>query len=269
VYALTEPSTDARTQLETDGYTLLRGALPPEEVADLRMAVDDVWRRHRDEAPRRGVAALHLLAFLNEDRRFLDLVDHPRALRTIVDVLGPNIFMYHCHLDVHPPEEAPSHRWMWHQDGGIQNRDLETDPRPRLSLKVAYFLTDLRDPNRGNFLVVPGSHLHNAIPRPPDDHLPGAIPILAAPGDAVVFDRRLWHMRGPNHSDRVRKALFFAYTYRWVRPRDDLRLPRAFVRGMTPAQRQLAGVDDHDPMQLWMPDRERLPVRDLLEGDAR
>ena len=45
MYALTEPTIDARTQLETDGYTLLRGALPPEEVADLRMAVDDVWRR--------------------------------------------------------------------------------------------------------------------------------------------------------------------------------------------------------------------------------
>ena len=81
-----------------------------------------------------------------------------RTLATIVDVLGPNIFMYHCHLDVHPPEDEPPRSWRWHQDGGIQNRDLETDPRPRLSLKVAFFLTDLRSPDRGNFLVVPGSH---------------------------------------------------------------------------------------------------------------
>ena len=56
MYALTEPSTDVRTQLETDGYALLRGALDPGEVADLRLAVDDVWRRQRDEAPRRGTA---------------------------------------------------------------------------------------------------------------------------------------------------------------------------------------------------------------------
>ena len=86
----------------------------------------------------------------------------------------------------------------------------------------------------------------------------------------MLFDRRLWHMRSPNRSDVTRKALFLAYTYRWVRPRDDLRLPPAIVRTMTPAQRQLAGVDDdQDPMPLWMPDGGPLPVRDLLEGDER
>ena len=264
MYALTEPSTDVVTHLETEGYVLLRNVLPPEAVADFSLAVDDVWRRHRDTAPRRGVTPLHLLAFLNEDRRFLDLLDQPRVLTTIVDVLGPNIFMYHCHLDVHPPEDAPSHRWLWHQDGGIQNRDVETDPRPRLSLKVAYFLTDLRDPGRGNFLVVPGSHVRNTLPRPADDRLPGAIPVLAAPGDVVVFDRRLWHMRGPNHSDRVRKALFFAYTYRWIRPRDDLDLDASIAEHLTPAQRQLVGLDDATTFDRWMPDHTALAVRDLV-----
>ena len=121
MHALTEPSIDAVMQLETDGYALLRGVLPPEEVADLRLTVDEVWRRHRDAPPRRGGEPLHLLAFLNEDPRFLDLLDHPRTLGTIVDVLGPNIFMYHCHLDVHPPENEQPHSWRWHQDGGIQN----------------------------------------------------------------------------------------------------------------------------------------------------
>ena len=61
-------------------------------------------------------------------------------------------------------------------------------------------------------------------------------------------------MRSPNRSDVTRKALFLAYTYRWVRPRDDLRLPQAMVDAMTPVQRQLAGVEDDDPMPLWMPD---------------
>jgi hypothetical protein len=43
----------------------------------------------------------------------------------IVDTLGSNVFMYHCHLDVHPPETPGLARpWMWHQDGGIVNRDL-------------------------------------------------------------------------------------------------------------------------------------------------
>ena len=97
-------------------------------------------------------------------------------------------------------------------------------PRPRLSVKVAYFLTDVSEPGRGNFVVVPGSHLAHAIERPPDDddELSGSVPVLARAGDAVLFDRRLWHMRSRNVSRVTRKALFYAYTFRWVRARDEL-----------------------------------------------
>ena len=41
----------------------------------------------------------------------------------------------------------------WHPDSGRVNIELETDPRPRLSLKVAYFLTDVSEPGRGNFYI--------------------------------------------------------------------------------------------------------------------
>jgi ectoine hydroxylase len=252
-------------RLDEDGYVRLPGALDPSLVEDLRDAVDAVWSRERAAT---ATPALHLLAFLREDRRFVRLLDHRPVIDVVAEALGPNIFMYHAHLDVHPPEEEPVPAWMWHQDGGIQNRDLETSPRPRMSVKVAYFLTDVSTPGRGNFVVLPGSHLRDRIERPASGtDLPGAIPILAEPGDAVVFDRRLWHMRSPNRSAVTRKALFLAYTYRWVRPRDDLRLPAAFVDGMTPVQRQLAGVDAGDPFPLWMPDRSALPLRDLLGNE--
>jgi ectoine hydroxylase len=249
-------------RLDGDGYVRLPGALDGAMVARLTEAVDEVWDRRRSGPPAPGVDALHLLAFLREDARFVPLMDLRPVLDVIVETLGTNIFMYHCHLDVHPPQIAPPATWMWHQDGGVQNRDLESVPRPRLSLKVAYFLTDLTEPGRGNFMVLPGSHRHNAIERPPDDRndLPGAVPILAEPGDAVIFDRRLWHMRSDNRSAITRKALFLAYTFRWIRQRDDLDLPPALVAMMNPVQRQLAGIDSDDPIRFWMPDREPLPL---------
>jgi ectoine hydroxylase-related dioxygenase (phytanoyl-CoA dioxygenase family) len=247
------------SRLDEDGYARLPGALDRSTVERLTQAVDQVRSRHPAE---RAGDPLHLLAFLREDARFLPLLDHRPVLDVIVAALGTNIFMYHCHLDVHPPRDEPTTVWMWHQDGGVQNRDLETSPRPRMSLKVAYFLTDLSEPGRGNFVVLPGSHRRNEIERPPGgtNDLPGAVPILAEPGDAVVFDRRLWHMRSDNASDVTRKALFLAYTYRWVRPRDALDLPASIVARMTPVQRQLAGVDTDDPVRLWMPDREPPPL---------
>ncbi len=253
---------EQRARFERDGYLLIELALSAGEVEGLVEAVDLVWAR------RGGAEPLHLLAFLGQDRRFLELLDHPATLPLVVDLLGPNVFVYHCHFDVHPPAAGDEGgRWMWHQDGGIQNRDLETDPRPRLSVKVAYFLTDLTEPGRGNFVVVPGSHLRNRIERPPDDgnDLPGATPVLARPGDAVLFDRRIWHMRSENRSDVTRKALFYAYTYRWVRARDDLRVPAELLDAVTPVRAQLLGAGA-SAFDFWMPDQVELPLRDRWES---
>jgi len=248
-----------REAFERDGFVLIEGALTADELERLTAAVDRV---HRAERGTQG-GPLHLLAFCGRDAAFLEPLDHPRTLPLVVETLGSNVFMYHCHLDVHPPETPDLERpWMWHQDGGVVNRDLEGSPRPRLSVKVAFFLTDLPDPGMGNFVVLPGSHLANAIDRPPDDEneLPGALPILARAGDAVMFDRRVWHMRSPNLSGTTRKALFFAYTFRWVRARDDLDVRADLLPLITPVRAQLLGGGG-SAIDFWMPDHQELPVR--------
>jgi ectoine hydroxylase-related dioxygenase (phytanoyl-CoA dioxygenase family) len=249
---------DQRVVFDRDGYVVIEGALTPDEIERLTAVIDHIYARERGDAG----GALHLLAFCGRDAAFLELVDHPSTLPLIIDVLGTNIFMYHCHLDVHPPERDVAQPWMWHQDGGIVNRDLETEPRPRLAVKVAYFLTDVSEPGRGNFAVLPGSQLRNAIARPRDDRneIPGAVPILVHAGDAVLFDRRLWHMRSPNRSGFTRKALFYAYTYRWVRPRDDLEVGADLVGTITPAREQLLGAGAR-AIDFWMPDQTKLPLR--------
>lgn len=252
-----------RIEFERDGYTIIRGALGLDEVDRLTEAVDRVYAEERGTG-----GPLHLLAFCGREAAFLELVDHPAILPFVAEVLGANVFVQHCHLDVHPPEPPDGQRpWMWHQDGGVVNRDLETDPRPRLSVKIAYFLTDVSEPGRGNFVVMPGSHPCNQIERPlsDDNDLPGAVPILASPGDAVVFDRRTWHMRSPNRSDITRKALFYAYAYRWIRPRDDLVIRPELLGLVTPVRAQLLGGGARS-IDFWMPDQVDLPLREVLTG---
>ena len=46
--------------------------------------------------------------------------------------------------------------------------------------------------------------------------------MLAKPGTAVFFDRRLWHAPSPNWSEVTRKVLFYGYGYRWIRTKDDM-----------------------------------------------
>ncbi|MEP6477504.1 MAG: phytanoyl-CoA dioxygenase family protein [Actinomycetota bacterium] len=260
-----------RASFDRDGYLVVPGALSSDEIARLREAMEREWWRHRDMPPVRGAEALHLLAFVGSDEAFLELVDHPVTFPIVVDLLGWNIFMYHCHLDVHPPQDAePQVRWMWHQDGGRQNLELETEPRPRMSVKVAYFLSDCREPGRGNLRVIPGSHRWNTLPRLVDGGTAdpeGAVPVLAGPGDAVMFDRRLWHMRSPNLSDLTRRALFTAYTYRWVRARDDLHVRPELFAEITPVRAQLLGAGSEGAIGYWMPSSQDAPLRQVVHGD--
>jgi ectoine hydroxylase-related dioxygenase (phytanoyl-CoA dioxygenase family) len=42
-------------------------------------------------------------------------------------------------------------------------------------------------------------------------------------GDAIFFDRRIQHRSPTNWSpDTTRKVLFFGYSYRWLKPRDNM-----------------------------------------------
>jgi ectoine hydroxylase-related dioxygenase (phytanoyl-CoA dioxygenase family) len=252
-----------RRRLDCDGLVLLEDALDAERVARLTSAVDRIWRE------RGGGSALHLLGFVGFDESFVELVDHPAALPLVCEVLGCNVFVYHCHLDVHPPlQRRPAP--VWHQDGGRQNVELDA-PRPQLSLKVAYFLTDVDEPEQGAMWLIRGSHRRDWLERPQNGSIrpPDAEPLLVRAGTIVVFDRRLWHARGDNLSCRTRKALFYAYTHRWIRPRDELLgVDDDLLARQDPVRRQLLGAGT-GPIGYWIPTDDDVPLARRYKGDDR
>ena len=241
-----------RDDLERDGFAVIPDALSAVEVDRLVAAVGRVRRR---EAP--NGHALHRLGFVGLDEAFLELLDHPSAFPVVPAVLGWNIYMYHCHLDVHPPAPDAPPQWRWHQDGGRQNVELAA-PRPLLSLKIAWFLTDVPGAEHGALRVVRGSHTRDKLPR--DAEPAEAEPVLVERGTAVVLDRRLWHARGDNRSQSTRIALFYAYTHRWIRPRDELDLDPAVLHRLDPVKRQLLGVGT-STIGFWIPTDDDVPLR--------
>jgi ectoine hydroxylase len=124
-------------------------------------------------------------------------------------------------------------------------------------------------PGRGNLKVVPGSHRSNWIDGPPRRDVrwpdpPGATEVCVRPGDALLFDRRLWHCRTVNHSAITRKAMFFGYTLRWIVSRDEpaTQPPDA---SLSPVRRQLLDrlgepAGDHS----WGHDPHSTPLYDFL-----
>ena len=115
-------------------------------------------------------------------------------------------------------------------------------PHPRLSLKVSYWLSDVRGEDRGAMRIVPGSHKLDELPAGEEGGDPiGAIEVRVKPGTAVLFDRRMWHSRGWNYSEATRKVVFIGYSYRWLRGLDYNLMPEELLAKCDPIRRQLLG----------------------------
>jgi ectoine hydroxylase-related dioxygenase (phytanoyl-CoA dioxygenase family) len=271
---------EEREQFERDGFIIVPNVLTPEEVAFYAGALDRVYAEHEAQGKLAKDRSLHKLSAVASCPELAGLVDHPKAFNYVWSMLGWNAHIYHSHLDVHPPLTEPKpFRFEWHQDGGRQNREIETDPRARLSVKLAFWLSDVSEPGRGNFKVVVGSHKTNRIDGPPrrDVEWPdpeGAIEVCAGPGDVVFFDRRIWHARSNNYSDLTRKVAFFGYTYRWIAQRDEAVAPEVAAK-LNPVQRQHVGALDegrvHDPVEggdhAWGHFPEEMPVYRYLRDN--
>jgi ectoine hydroxylase len=240
---------EQRAQFEQDGYLIIRGALSEPEVEYYAAALDRVYAEQQAAGAVKPGGSMHVLSAVANCAEAIGLIDHPVTFPLVWSMLGWNVHIYHSHLDVHPniPAKAPF-RFEWHQDGGRQNRELEGEPRERMSVKLAFWLSDVSEPGRGNFKILPGSHRTNWIDGPPrrDVEWPdpkGAIEVCVNPGDAVFFDRRLWHCRTNNYSDITRKAMFFGYTLRWIAIRDEIAgIGNAeWVESLSPVRKQLLG----------------------------
>ncbi|TVY11024.1 phytanoyl-CoA dioxygenase family protein [Paenibacillus cremeus] len=262
-YSLTE---EERNTFNQTGYLILENVLSPEQVQALTVEVDRIHARKLSEGqdPQK---AMFYTDFVKDHQMFLDLVDYEKVLPKVWGLLGWNIYMYHTHLIVTPPsgQEQSDKTFGWHQDSGRANLEMETHPRPRLSLKVAYFLSDLAEPGRGNFWIVPNSHLQDTMSLSDNGmgQPEGAIPVCVKPGTAVFFDRRLWHAASTNWSDITRKVLFYGYGYRWIRRKDDMTMVEELLEQSNPIRRQMLGdglncngyytpTDGDVPLKVWL-----------------
>jgi ectoine hydroxylase len=270
--ALSQPE---RVQFDRDGYVIVPDALSGAEVQRARSAVGSAYAKARSAGRLNTTHAMHELSAVTTAPGLAFLIDHPSTLRYVWSLLGWNVHVYHSHVDVHPPVgDSQQPWWHWHQDGGRQNRELETDPRPRLSVKVAFWLSDVSKIGRGNLTVIPGSHRQNWLDGPPRRDVPwpappDAVQVCVRPGDAIVFDRRLWHARSDNRSTVTRMATFFGYTYRWIAIRDEVTAApqQDWWHDLTPVQQQLLGqCGDGSGDHAWGHDPLSVPLyRELAE----
>ncbi|GAB2734905.1 phytanoyl-CoA dioxygenase family protein [Kitasatospora kifunensis] len=149
---------------DRDSCLILRNVISPElrdklaKASERLLASDRTAGRDRSTDGKdgfRGVVAM--------DDTFLPLVASPAVLPTIVGLLSPNLHLMSSNL-IHMPSIPPdgthtirvAERHGWHRDMAAATRDLGREKTPRLSIKAAYYLSDITS-DAGITMVLPGS----------------------------------------------------------------------------------------------------------------
>jgi ectoine hydroxylase-related dioxygenase (phytanoyl-CoA dioxygenase family) len=205
--------------VNTSGYAIVRELLDPETCQALVREVDRVEREHQigfGTSEFEGFHTRRIFNLIARGEAFRDLVVD-EAMLSVIDALLGDGFLLSGTTSMHisPGETAQ----LLHADDGMISL-----PRPHVATMITtlWALTEFR-PENGATLLVPGSHLEEAMPRPGEKHEPIAVEMPA--GSVLVLHGSTWHGGGNNRTrDEERYGLSVQYVAGWCRQQQNLML---------------------------------------------
>lgn len=251
---MTSPAASARvvTSAETDqhlknlrvyGYTRVEAYLPPEAVSRLLALVEKhhAGARALDYSgrPSRDARDKMVYNLQNKDKLFIDLLAEPFLQSVLPAMLNDQFYRF-------LPPETPNYILSYYNARSSGEKlDLHIDtyipfPGERTYAMQAAFVLEEHSLDNGCTVVVPGSHTLGAYT---DRSLQKVEPILANPGDLVLWDSRLWHGTNENVSGRSRWTMIATFTSWWIKQSMDIPrgLPDAIYRALSDPQKALLG----------------------------
>ena len=242
-------SKDQKQHWQEQGYLVLKGVLSPEEVQTLTATVDEMDTEFRQQEHVTADSVFDRRNVMEDNDIFVNLMEHPVTFPIVLALLGPYVQLSMSEVIVRPPH--PKDKGYLHTDGGQAMRGIRvSETSSPLQVKIHYFLTDLENPDSGNFTVVPGSH-NRPFPEegvPDGPYLPEGVQLCVKAGDAAVFPHALWHGVVANRSQQPRKTLIYCYSHHCFRPFDYEKASPELLERCTPRQRRLIGdIGDWKP----------------------
>lgn len=183
---------------------------------------------------------VNVLDVVSEFPELAFLIDHRNMFGQVLGLMGPYIQVVGTELMIRYPSPEPLLKL--HTDGGPSLRGCYPSNDSRvLHLKANFILSDTSEPNRGNFRVVPGSHMRE-FPRSAEA-IDSArdFQICARPGDVVLFPWSLWHGVASHRGSKPRFGAIVRYAQMWARPCETRKVPTVELSGLSERQRRLLG----------------------------
>ena len=231
-----------KQQWKEDGYLVLKGILSSEEVENLTAVVDQMYADHLEQPDVKPDAGLDRRNVMEDHDIFVGLMDHPATFPIVLELMSPYIHLSMSEVIVRPTD--PEGKGLLHTDGGQAMRQIRvSESSLPFQIKFQYFLTDLPEPDMGNFTVVPGSHNRLFPDGGFEDgpYIPEALPLCVEAGDMAIFPHAMWHGFVANRSDKPRKSLIYCYVHQCMRAFDFEKPSPELLERCTPRQRRLVG----------------------------
>jgi ectoine hydroxylase-related dioxygenase (phytanoyl-CoA dioxygenase family) len=220
--------------LDREGYIILRGAIPPDLIVDLRQRFEENFVPHDKWPMPRERDTRH--AMLDEDDVARRVCLSPRVLAVLAHMFGQRFFL----ADIQGRDPRPN--------GGYQK--LHRDwPEAAPEYVVGLAFIDSFGAHNGATRLVPGTH---AEPGGMDDYshygefCPNQMIVAGEAGDFLLFHGRLVHSGMRNISGAPRRSLQISYKSWSAREthRECRRVPNA-----TEVERYLMGIQTRDRIE--------------------
>jgi phytanoyl-CoA hydroxylase len=206
------------------GYLLVKGVFSKQEVEEMRESVEKIIQRaaqakadanhawQGDFLEPEQLKKLVLKGFHDvhyHDAAFTRAATHPRMVKVLSGIIGPNVQLHHSKMLVKPPSNGAA--FPMHQD-------YPYFPHRDHSMLAASVHLDDADMENGCLCVVPGSHKQGPLPHVGAHYLnhkehpiSSGTPCPAQAGDVLFFNYLTIHGSDVNRSERTRRNVLFQY----------------------------------------------------------
>jgi hypothetical protein len=249
--ALDERLESALRGLDRDGFAVVPGALPDEQVARVRARLVDVARVERetgiDQDPKwvDGPENQRVFGLLNKGAEFVELVEHPVVLALMEHLLDAAFLLSSITANITGPG---GHPMGLHYDQGYVPQPWPPVP---LVANSIWMLDDFTEEN-GATRFVPGSHLEDHTEWTPEvvqSREQETVAVTGRAGSLVCFDGRVLHQTGANTTAGERRHGIIAYYCQpWIRQQENASLsilPEVWPT-LSPRVRELVGLRKYE-----------------------